>query len=504
MSRKRIGVWIRVSTEDSAKGESPEHHKKRAEMYAELQNYEIVEIYDLAGISGKTVIDHPEAQRMLHDIKRGHITGLIFSKLARFARKALELLEFADYFQKYDASLISLDERFDTSTPAGKLFYTFIAAMAEWEREEIVSRVNASVKVRGELGKRLGGKNPYGYRWEGHTLVLHPEEATVRKLAFTLFLQEKRKKTVARILNERGYRTRKNTKFYDVNIRRWLRDPLSKGLRRSYFSYKEVIDGKTVVKYRDPSEWQFHEAPAVVSEEIWQQVNDILDEQEAKNNKPLNRKTHVFTRYIYCGCGSRMNVRSGNKHYRCSVIGCGNKIERTILDQIYKEQLMGYVQSKDKVAEYLKLSHSAIEDKKRLLTVSQNKQTDLKKRIQTIIDLHINNQITKDAFNEYHDEPYNQLQEIKKEILTLETEIQVLDMQKSSIDVVMEEATDLYMNWDKLTDTEKRRIVEMITDRITIGTDDNIHIKLYRLMPERSFSELGTNGQQNLLEKQKQ
>ncbi|GGG24735.1 serine recombinase [Dokdonia pacifica] len=497
MNKKRIGVWIRVSTEDSAKGESPEHHKKRAELYAELQGYEIVEIYDLAGMSGETVMNYPETQRMLLDIKRGHISGLIFSKLARFARNTIELLEFANYFQKHNASLISLQERFDTSTPAGKLFYTIVAAMAEWEREEIVSRVNESVKVRAKIGKRLGGKDPYGYRWEGHDLVIHPEEAVVRKLAYTLFLQEKRKKTVARILNERGYRNRKGTKFFDTNIKRWLRDPLSKGLRRSYFSYKEVVDGKTVVKYRDENEWEFHPAPAIVTEELWQQVNDILDEQEAKNKKPLNRKTHTFTRYIYCGCGSRMNVRSGNVHYRCSKTGCGNKIERKILDQIYKEQLMGYVESKEKVAEYLKLSHSTIEDKKDLLKLSKDKQTDLEKRIQKIIDLHVNNNITEEAFNDYYDEPYNQLQEVKKEILKLQTEIEILDGKTSSIDLVMKEAYDLYTNWDKLGDIEKRRIVEMVTDRITIGTDDSIHIKLYRLMPEPSFSEFGTNGQQN-------
>ena len=32
---KRVGVWIRVSTEDQAKGESPEHHERRARAYAE-------------------------------------------------------------------------------------------------------------------------------------------------------------------------------------------------------------------------------------------------------------------------------------------------------------------------------------------------------------------------------------------------------------------------------------------------------------------------------------
>ena len=32
---KSVGIWIRVSTEDQAKGESPEHHEKRAKYYAE-------------------------------------------------------------------------------------------------------------------------------------------------------------------------------------------------------------------------------------------------------------------------------------------------------------------------------------------------------------------------------------------------------------------------------------------------------------------------------------
>jgi DNA invertase Pin-like site-specific DNA recombinase len=49
--------------------------------------------------SGRSVMRHPEAKRMLGDIKSGQITGLIFSKLARLARNTKELLEFADFFQ---------------------------------------------------------------------------------------------------------------------------------------------------------------------------------------------------------------------------------------------------------------------------------------------------------------------------------------------------------------------------------------------------------------------
>src|SRR3954466_8665917 len=96
---KRVGVWIRVSTEDQVKGESPEHHERRARYYAESKGWNVVEIYSLDAVSGKAVIALPEAQKMIGHITSGHITGLIFSKLARLARNTRELLEFSDIFR---------------------------------------------------------------------------------------------------------------------------------------------------------------------------------------------------------------------------------------------------------------------------------------------------------------------------------------------------------------------------------------------------------------------
>ena len=62
--------------------------------------------------------------------------------------------------------------------------------------------------------RTLGGVSPFGYRWHSGILVIDQNEAPVRKLIFELFLKHKRKKTVAKLLNDLGYRTRNKDLFF--------------------------------------------------------------------------------------------------------------------------------------------------------------------------------------------------------------------------------------------------------------------------------------------------
>jgi site-specific DNA recombinase len=494
---KSVGIWIRVSTEDQAKGESPEHHEKRARYYAESKGWQVKEVYHLEAVSGKSVMSHAETQRMLQDIKNGHITGLIFSKLARLARNTRELLDFAEIFRENNADLVSLQESIDTSTPAGRLFYTMIAAMAQWEREEIAERVAASVPIRAKLGKPLGGQAPFGFQWEDHKLIPDPKEVPVRKLLYELFLEHRRKKTVARILNENGYRTRNGSKFSDTTIHRLLRDTTAKGIRRANYTKSLGENKKWILKPRE--DWIETRIEPIVSEDLWNQCNAILDEQEKKNKRPARKAVHLFSGVAFCQCGGKMYVPSNSPKYIC--YKCRNKIGETDLEDVFHHQLKSFFFSPSEVSDYLKKADKVIKEKEELLKALVEEERKVKQEMDKTYKLYLDDQITKEGFGTRYKPLELRLKQIDDQIPELQGEIDFLKIQYVSKDEVLNEAKDLYSRWQQLSAEEKRKIVESITEKIVVGTED-VTINLCYLPSPASAPaspELMASGQRNFI-----
>ena len=472
-TRKSVGIWIRVSTEDQARGDSPEHHEKRGRSYAESKGWNVREVYHLEALSGKSVMPYSETQRMMQDIRDGRITALIFSKLARLARNTRELLEFAEFFSDHDADLVSLQESIDTSTPAGRLFYTMIAAMAQWEREEIAERVAASVPVRAKLGKPLGGAAPFGYQWEDGKLVPDPTEAPVRKWMYELFLEHRRKRTVARLLNEAGYRTRNGSKFSDTTVARLLGDSTAKGIRRANYTRSLGEDKKWVLKPKQ--DWVLIPVEPIVSEDLWDQCNAILDEQRSTNKRPARKTVHLFSGVAFCHCDQKMYVPSNSPKYICSK--CHNKIPIEDLEDVFQHQLKDFFLSPSEVNTYLNRADEAIKGKEDLLRSLSEEQRRVRQEMEKVYRLYVDDQITPEGFGSRYKPLEERLGQIEDQLPQLQAEIDFLRIQYLSSDQILAEAHDLYSRWEDLSKEEKRRIVESITERIVVGEGDvTIHL----------------------------
>tara|TARA_R110002096_G_scaffold176572_3_gene352898 strand:- start:762 stop:2270 length:1509 start_codon:yes stop_codon:yes gene_type:complete len=471
---KSVGVWIRVSTEDQARGDSPHIHKTRAEQYAQFKNWDIVKVYDLSGVSGKAVMGHPETKRMLADIEAGTITGLLFSKLARLARNTRELLEFAEIFRVHDADLISLQESIDTSTPSGRLFYTMIAAMAQWEREEIADRVRAAVITRATMGKRVAGAAPYGYHWVDDAMVPHPDEAPVRALIYELFAEYQRKGAVARIINDRGHRTRRGKKFSISTTQLILRDPTAKGLRRCNYTWAERRGGP--VQLKPEEEWVWHECEPIVPVELWERCNAILDEQ-AKGNRPGPRGRYLFAGKLKCGHdGQTMYVLNESPKFVCPK--CRNKIPQDDIEAIFRDKLRAFFSSEDELAAYLGSTSDEIDKKRTQMGVLQRDHETVSKDRAKVLRSYLEEAITSARFGELDTAAGERLDAILLGIAALEGEIAAMQVTSDSSEEVIAGARDLYGRWDDFTHEQKKLIIESITESIVIGERDiaiNLH-----------------------------
>lgn len=107
------------------------------------------------GISG-TKEKRPELDRLMADAHRRRFDAVVVWKFDRFARSVSHLLRALESFKAQGIEFVSFSEQMDTSTPAGKMVFTVLGAVAELERSRIVERVKAGLRNAKAKGKRLG------------------------------------------------------------------------------------------------------------------------------------------------------------------------------------------------------------------------------------------------------------------------------------------------------------------------------------------------------------
>ena len=142
-------------------------------------------------LSGK-LASRPELDKALLMLREGD--SLVITKLDRLGRSLRNLMDIADRLQEKGVGLVVLDQGIDTSTPAGRLFFQIIGAIAEFEHSLMVERTKQGLEAARARG-RTGGQKP----------KLRPRQI---KLAREMYDETgpdgKRKYTVQQIADEFG------------------------------------------------------------------------------------------------------------------------------------------------------------------------------------------------------------------------------------------------------------------------------------------------------------
>ena len=213
--------YIRVSTEGQVQdGVSLDAQRAKIEAWALLNDYDLAAVYVDAGLSGKNC-NRPGLQDALADCRKG--SALVVYSLSRLARSTKDTIEISERLAKVGADLVSLSEKIDTTTAAGKMVFRMMAVLAEFERDQISERTTTAMQFKKAKGELVGAV-PYGFGLaaDGVALVENTDEQEVIRQGRELKASGLSLRKVAAELSRRGFNARNGQAFQSTQIMRMV------------------------------------------------------------------------------------------------------------------------------------------------------------------------------------------------------------------------------------------------------------------------------------------
>lgn len=204
---KAIG-YTRVSTSDQVdNGVSLDAQEQKIRQYAALYGFDLVEVVVDAGVSAKT-LNRLGVRRVLDAMRTGSVDAVIVAKLDRLTRSVRDLAELVELSNERGVALVSVAEKLDTGSAAGRMVVNIMGCVSQWEREAISERTSAALRHKRASGQVFNRFAPYGFRRSGDELVVDDSEMTAIRLVEDMRAAGFRVATIARELGLRGFKTR--------------------------------------------------------------------------------------------------------------------------------------------------------------------------------------------------------------------------------------------------------------------------------------------------------
>ena len=149
----RAAIYARVST--IGHGQDPEVQLLPLRRIAQERGWKVVGEFVDIGQSG-TKESRPELDRMMKLIRNSKVDILAVHRFDRLGRSVRHLLSVLEELRQLHIDFFSATEAVDTLSPVGKMVFTFLAAVAEFERCLIRERVRSGLDKAKVDGKQLG------------------------------------------------------------------------------------------------------------------------------------------------------------------------------------------------------------------------------------------------------------------------------------------------------------------------------------------------------------
>lgn len=317
---KRCVVYVRVSSEEQAKGQYTSLDAQRERCMHAVAMHEgdgwvhTATIKD-PGYSGKDM-NRPGIQELIRRVKANEFDVLLTYRIDRVSRSIMAFYDFYAVLQEHGVELVSLTESFDTSSTVGRLMLNIVLSFAQYERELIQERTTHKMQQHAEHGFWTGTPIPYGYKLvstspKERKLAIQESEAQVVRCIFDSYLALQNVQAICDKLQEDGVRTRSRelqrrdgskrktggAPFYKTRVFGMLKNPLYAGKIRWA---GKVYEGKH---------------PPIIPFKKFEAVQRLL-EKNARKEIQLGRDdhNHLLKGLLRCGaCNAALTPYASGK-----------------------------------------------------------------------------------------------------------------------------------------------------------------------------------------------
>lgn len=476
MSRTKkyvAGLYRRLSKDDGNSVESMSiwSQKVMLKQFAESNSIAIYDYYVDDGYSG-TNFERPSFKKMITDIENGKINCVITKDLSRLGRNYLQSGAYIEmYFPQKNIRYIAITDGIDTLNSNQNDIMPFKNILNEMYAKDTSKKVKSAIQSRMREGTYIGSKAPFGYLKDPDNkrrLIIDEKTKPIIELIYKLCLEGKGTQLISQELMKRKIPrpsafVENAEKLYGLteeNKYQWshrmvlnvLRDPVYCGNmarnKRPTLSFKNskrmYIPKSDYIYAKDTHE-------GIVSEEIWEQVQTMIDKRKCNNKKGLYYD-NIFQGLVRCPkCGYALTPKTDYRlkkkelidfvHFSCStykkygVNACSShRIEARDLYNIVLEDIQYHgnmvLSAKEDFVEKIieKIEVEKIDEGKELsnkLELKKNQLAELDRSYEQLYEDRLEGNITERNFNLMNVSISKKQDKLIEEIKVLEGDIEV-------------------------------------------------------------------------------